>query len=270
MLDNLDGFIKALDLQMKSALNLQQVAVAAPKPEDEQLYCPKCSGFRRMKIIALHPHGIASRVWKQRNQSQLRNIPAFEIQPIENEQPSMFCLSCTQCDDRFTALIYVGPKGAELAIFSVSAGGLTTRNTDKNVAYFLDQAYKCQGGGAITGAIVMYRAALEQLLTQQGYPTKNLANKIKSLEEDIKNGYGSGHKWVHEIDVGFLKVIKDLGNESIHVNSGDTDTLAIIDAKLLAEVQVLFIELLDLVYEKPGQRAERLKMLQDAHSQVKP
>lgn len=269
MLDTLDGFIMAVDSQMRVAHQHLSVEPGPPRnPENENLYCPQCSGFRRMTINALQPHGIAARLWREKNTELIKNNLHVSAS-LEFEHPSMFYMNCTQCDLRFSAFVYVGPKGPQLSIFPVSAGGLSTRNTDKNVAYFLDQAYKCQGGGAITGSIVMYRAALEQLLTEQGYSTSNLANKIKVLEEDMKKGIGSGPKWIHEIDVAFLKVIKDLGNESIHVNSNDTDTLAALDQNLLIEVQVLFVELLDLVYEKPGQRAERLRMLEAAHIKTK-
>ena len=62
-----------------------------------------------------------------------------------------------------------GERGASLALFPHVGGGIATPNTPPKVSYFLDQAYKAQGGGAITAAVVMYRAALEQILKNQGF-----------------------------------------------------------------------------------------------------
>ncbi len=62
-----------------------------------------------------------------------------------------------------------GERGALLALFPHVGGGIATPNTPPKVSYFLDQAYKAEGGSAITAAVVMYRAALEQILKNQGF-----------------------------------------------------------------------------------------------------
>ncbi len=112
----------------------------------------------------------------------------------------------------------------------------------------------------------MYRAALEQLLTEQGFTTNNCANKIKDLEAQI--AAGKSPLWARDFDTQFLKVIKDLGNDSIHVNSGNTDDLAAIDTDLLAVMHTVFTALLDEVYERPARKAQNLKALQSKQSQT--
>ncbi len=96
------------------------------------------------------------------------------------------------------------------------------RLTLQRMYYYLDEAYKAQCGGATSAAIVMYRAALEQLLTEQGFAVDNCAKKIQALEANAP-------RWADNIEPEILKVVKDLGNDAIHVNSGDTHDLAVID-----------------------------------------
>jgi hypothetical protein len=254
MLDNISDFTAAVEPLMGENNPLRVAKL------NGEMYCPSCQDVRRMEITPISQGQVVKYLWNQ-------NVFGQGLNPA-TLNPSTFVLQCLQCETRFSVLLYMGPTGANIAIFPTSVGGLATQNTPKDVAFFLDQAYKAQAGGATTAAVLMYRAALEQLLTDQNYSKKNITDKIKDLEVDIQNG--SGPTWVHNIDSEFLRVIKDLANEGIHVNSGDTSTLAALDERLLAELHIVFVDLLDEVYEKPIRKADKLKLLKQAHSQVKP
>lgn len=272
MLDNLDEFIEATTPIMRKIMGWDSYSISTHlETEGGDLYCPKCQGPRRVKIIGLRAHGLALHLWGIKK-SMLAVGPggqkAVQEKPISDIEPSLFHLECLQCKSRFTVVIYSGLNSGNMAVFPNTTGGLATKNTPKNVRYFLDEAYKAQAGGAVTGAVLLYRAALEQLLTEQSYKKQNITDKIKELEENVKSG--TGPKWVHDIDSAYLRVIKDLANEGIHVNSGDTDTLKSFDSNLLADIQLIFVDLLDLVYEKPIRKAEKLKQLQSIQKEANP
>ena len=57
---------------------------------------------------------------------------------------------------------------------------------------------------------------------------------------------------------------RNLGNAATHTNQGDVSKQQVFEAGLIREVQVLFIELLDEIYEQPEQRKGRLAALKRA------
>lgn len=128
--------------------------------------------------------------------------------------------------------------------------------------YYLDQAYKCQMIGANSACISMYRAALEQILYNDGYKKGMLQTKIENLEKAIKNH--TAKEWTKNIDEELFKYIKDLGNGSIHPNNGDVSKQKTFDDKLMIIIDMLFKEFLDAIYEKPIQEKNRKDLLQNA------
>lgn len=280
MLDDLNDLLEALGPLLMPEF-IEGELRHPIETEDGDMFCPPCQQPRRMKITARVKSGIAARLYEfkyPQQRTSIENIGMFttttshvqsrdkNVLDLYGAEPSLFWLQCVQCKSHYSALIYKGPKGASLAIFPEEHGGLSSLHTPKNVAYYLDEAYKAQCGGAVTAAILMYRAALEQLLTEQGFTTNNCANKIKDLEARIAAGTAPG--WTRDFDTQFFKVIKDLGNDSIHVNSGDTDDLAALDSALLADIHTVFTTLLDEVYERPARKAQKLKALQSKQSQT--
>lgn len=179
--------------------------------------------------------------------------------------PSLFSFTCVQCGATFTVVIYQGPDGPSLAVLPSSRGGLTTPNTAPGVAYYLDQAHRAQSVGANSAAVAMFRGALEQLLFEQGYKTGMAGAKIAQLCKDIEAG--SAPKWALELETDFLKVLKELGDGSIHPNDGDVTRQAVLDNDLIARVQETFAMLLFLVYEAPKKKGELLSNLR-AKAQV--
>ena len=173
--------------------------------------------------------------------------------------PAMYLLGCLQCRHTITVIVHNGPSGLELVALPSTYGGLSTPHTPPAVAYYLDQAQRAQSVGALSGAIAMYRSALEHLLFEQGFQQRMLGPKIAALE-----AAQPPPRWRSDLDDDYLTVINRLGNWAIHPNDGEISKQTVFDADLLREVQALFSELLDLVYERPQQRTGRLARLRAA------
>ncbi|MGE0871655.1 MAG: DUF4145 domain-containing protein [Kofleriaceae bacterium] len=171
-------------------------------------------------------------------------------------------VECRECHTSGYCLLFTGPQGGDLAYHWPVLGGLTTPNTPPGVAYYLDQAARSESACARSAAMAMYRAALEHLLFEQGYQDGMLHQKLTALQRDIDAK--TAEKWALDIDPGFLRVIKDLGNGAIHPNGGDHTKQEAIDATLLDDVRETVRELLDVVYEEPLRRANRLSNLRSA------
>lgn len=73
--------------------------------------------------------------------------------------------------------------------------------------------------GAYTGAVAMYRTALENLLYDKGYKKGTLKDKIDAFEKNKKNG--TAEIWADVVDENILDKIRDLGNWAVHSNKGD-------------------------------------------------
>jgi len=71
------------------------------------------------------------------------------------------------------------------------------------------------------------------------------------------------------LDTEFLTVIKDLGNSSIHPEDDDISKQSAIDTLLYVRVAQTFQELLDLVYEVPVRKVERLSDLRSESAALK-
>ena len=69
--------------------------------------------------------------------------------------------------------------------------------------------------------------------------------------------------WAMEIDIDYIKAIKEIGNSSIHPNEGDIEKQKEIDQKLLNIVDIIFSELLDKIYEQPNRSKRNLEILYD-------
>lgn len=214
------------------------------------LYCPGCGDFRRMRVTLI--------TWVNNGEpiTQIKDTAKALLHNI-------YKLSCLQCEATFTSVIYPGVSGPALAILPGILGGMGTPNTPTSVRYYLDQAHKSQAMSAHSAAMAMFRAALDQLMFEQGYTEKGkmLGSKIRQLEEEIASG--KGPEWARDLDPSFLRVLNNLGSGSIHPNDGDITKQDAIDAELLGDVQTTFAELLHLVYERKAERNARLTKLRE-------
>jgi hypothetical protein len=185
-------------------------------------------------------------------------------QASNDPSPALFMAACLECRSRLTLVVYKGPSGTQLVALPEVYGGLSTPHTPAGVSYYLDQAERAKSVGALSAAVVMYRAALEQLLHEQGVEGGMLGSRLETLEKT-----DTPPAWRDQLDPAYLSVINKLGSAAVHVNDGDVGQQAIFDEQLLLEVRELFTELLDLVYERESQKASRLARLQEAASSIK-
>jgi len=204
MLENLDDLITFLE---RGHIIIDE-GVAS---HHGQIHCSSCGDSRRVYISELY------------TPIRFSNIKHWQPAHAKAQlSPSLLTYECVQCSAKFTALIYKGPSGPELAISPETYGGLSTPNTADSVKYYLDQAaHRSQSVGAFSAAIAMYRGALDNLLFDQGFEEGTCGIKLKHLE--AKKGKGSAPKWADEINPNRLKVLKKLGDGAIHPNDGNVE-----------------------------------------------
>lgn len=180
---------------------------------------------------------------------------------LEKTYPLIYELTCLQCKSKAYLIVYKKEKEFKSVIIYEKAGGCSSKNAPEGVKYYLNQAYQARIIGAESASMSMYRAAMDFLLFDQGYTTGMLGKKIENLEEDINNK--KAPKWAMEIDIDYIKAIKEIGNSSIHPNEGDIEKQKEIDQQLLNIVDIIFSELLDKIYEQPNRSKRNLEILYD-------
>ncbi len=189
----------------------------------------------------------------------------------EQVAPAVFTMLCVQCRMRFTALLFAGPDGFELAVFPGVRGGLSTPHTPAGVAYYLDQAQRSESAGSYSAAMAMYRSALEHLLFEQGFAVRMLGPKIAALEDAIAGAQGAAPApaWGRDLDPRFLTVMNRLANAAIHPgDDGGIERQRVLDSQLIQQVKITFAEILLLVYEREHETQARLQALEAALDEI--
>lgn len=137
---------------------------------------------------------------------------------------------------------------------------------ERRRAFYLDQAARCHSVGAHSAAVTMFRSALEWLLEDQGFAERNARAETGSPIQGHRQRYRSrmgfgigprvppGHQGVRKYGYAHqCGEIVDAGH-----NAGDLTKQDQLDATLYRKVETTFTELLDVIYEKPRRRQERL------------
>lgn len=220
-----------------------------PYSFESDLFCPKCGERRKCSVeIAGYPCTI------------IKNEDKKEFQKL----PIVYRAKCFQCDKEAILVLYEGPEKTELAVLRNTYGGGVTENTPEEVKYYIDQASRSRMMGALSASMAMYRSALEWILYEQGYVEGMLGKKIDKMEEDIKNG--EGPNWIKILSTEMITAIKNIGNSSMHTNNGEISKQKVISKELLEVIDIVFAELLDIIYEAPKKRESALKKLKDAEN----
>jgi hypothetical protein len=251
------GFFIGKCVEHAGAFVLQGASGYARTFQAGDLYCPGCGAPRRMVIWP------RSRIQSATGGAGGLNLADTSINAIAAQlAPAVFTLRCVQDDTAFTALVFGGPEGYELAIFPMRRGGLATEHSPDGVAFYLDQAQRAQSTGANSAAVAMYRAALEHLLFEQGYTVRMLGPKLEALTKDIKNS--TAKKWALDLNPAYLTVVNKLAAGAIHPGDGDVSTQAAFDREILTQLQVTMSELVQVVYEREHEEKSRLEALEAA------
>ena len=258
MIDNVDGMVEAIVLnsQMQSCISNGETEVnhqSMASNYEEELFCPVCGASRRQKV------------------EKYNYYQGFEIiepgHKIEFKQfPIVHIATCLQCGIKTTLVLYEGPEQLELAVLRNAYGGCVTENTPIEIKYYLDQAYRSRMVSALSASMAMYRSALEWILYEQGYENGLLGAKLIKLEEDINNN--NAPKWANDMPVELLTAIKNIGNGAMHTNGGDISKQQEIDTDLIELVDVVFAELLDVIYEQPIRRNKNIQKLKSAATKL--
>lgn len=238
---------------------------APPSFRAGNVYCAKCGDYRRVEA---RPLSIPSKVDALLESRTPRPFgPSLSPRGVERDEflaalaKASYQLNLLVCDAEFYLTVFNGPTGIEILILSSSLGGLGTPHTPLNVSYYLDQAHRAAGVGANSAAVSMYRSAVEMILHQQGYIQKMLGPKVAAVQLDKTNG--SGPVWIGRVDVAVLDVLGRLGNAAVHPNNGDVAAQALLDSKLLFDIQEAIRVVLQEIYEIPLARAQTLERLKN-------
>lgn len=285
-LDDLNDLRRAIDDHPRSAL-VGQDGIGWDSPMREGgMYCPHCRVENRMDLFLRDgvlvpvpktpparpqiPPGLAAVNLKQTEQIRLHQhdgmVKVYERQMADRYVPMLLTAVCVTCRHRTTLVLYPSSQGPALAILPASGHGQVTANTPAAVAYYLQEAGRSHALGANSAAVAMYRAALENLLFDQGFVRGMLAQKLAELELAIQKG--EAPSWIQRVDSEYLEIIKRLGNLAIHPNDGDISKQSLLDANLVRVLQVVFSELLDAVYEAPMRDQMRKSALRAAISPI--
>ena len=221
------------------------------------IYCGQCRGLRRVRI--------SGSVWFDLKGLVYPGIGlSLKVRFLTTPVPALFRYACIQCDAAWSVLVYPAQGDLRLALLPVhfGVGGIASANTPEGVAYCLDQAARCHSISANSAAMTMFRSALEWVLEEQGFKDRMLGPKLAALDQAIAKG--SAPPWASEIDPEYLKVIKDLGNFATHTNAGDLTKQETLDSQLYRKVELTFLELLDVIYDRPVRKAQLLAELKEA------
>lgn len=229
---------------------------------DDKLYCSVCAKDRTVKIDVLVHTGPLTRLVRSKLKTSKTTIDTSEW------GPSLLIFTCEQCGLHINGLVYDERSGTthdtRVVLFPSKAGGLSTPHTPSAVKHFVDEAYKCQCVGATGAAVEMYRAALEQLLHEEGYQTGMLGAKIQALEAD--RVAGTAKPWAADLDTDMLTVLRKLGNYVAHPKT--LEALQELDSDTILGVQEVFQFLLADVYERTKEQEKLLSSLHDMHKRT--
>jgi hypothetical protein len=85
------------------------------------------------------------------------------------------------------------------------------------------------------------------------------------LAARIEAAIAKAPPWLRQLDEGLMHALRGLGNQAVHVRgAGDLSQQAVMDRHLVQDAELLFIDVLDEVYEVPARRDERRRRVLDA------
>ncbi len=227
------------------------------------IYCSSCSAKRKMDIRLLHVrYGV-------RQVGINSMFPGGTTPTLELMNPTLLSYKCSQCNNDYTVLFYKGSEGNSLLMLPSQQDSFATPNTPEAVKYYLGQAFKSYSVAAFSASVAMFGTALEHILYEFGYNERMLGKKIEMLKKDKKEKNLQAPKWVLEIEEEYLDVINKLGCGARHVNDGDIKKQSILDTEMVNALKDLFIDLLDVIYEKPIREKTRKAKLDTAASILK-
>ena len=241
----------------------------------EQIYCPNCGGLRKHNLCLKYDSYTGTGAFNEMshmsilgrckrdsnaptNYEEFKNFVYKNL--VETKRIILILGCCLQCENEVVINIYNENDEINMVKLYECGGGTATQNTPESVKYYLDEAFKCKTMGAYTGAVAMYRTALENLLYDKGYQKGMLKDKIKAFEKEKEDN--TAPRWADVVDEDILDKIRDLGNWAVHPNKGDiTKQQHLQDEELIECLDDVFKYLLDEIYEKEIKKSSLLETL---------
>lgn len=223
-------------------------------------FCTRCGDFRRMVLVAhercdrLNPRAIERKRSTLKAMNQARDPVAFALAG----PPPVFSATCLQCETRVPLVVDAGPP-VSVVVLGGSTPGLATANTPPGVAFYLEQAYRARTRGAFTAAVAMYRVALEHLLQAQGFEGRTLHDRVEAA-------VAAKPVWIDHLDDQLMHALRELGNRALHANGGDVSQVESLDRELVREIENLFADVLNEIYEVPARREARREQFRQARA----
>ena len=246
-------------------------------PSKEEIYCPKCGDSRKYEFRVAFDNSennryapplpnnsvqsILTKCKEDYEGSDYKKFKEYVYKAIVLKRGRILITGkCLQCENDVNIIIYNENDEISMVKLFKCGSGVATKNTPYSVKYYLDEAYKCKTMGAYTGAVAMYRTALENLLYDNGYEKGTLADKIETFEKDKQNG--NAKRWADVVDEDILDKIRDLGNWAVHPNKGDISKQQHLqDEELIECLDDIFKYMLEEIYEKEINRNKLLDTL---------
>ena len=244
-LDNPENLLNALALACKDRYSSD-----SQYPKLGSIFCPSCCDEVTVNVLLSHMRlTIGQAILAQMSGNVISGMSYGDTRAYSPTAtaPSLFTYCCVNCPTKFHAVLFRRNQSMQLIVIPSSAGGLGTPATPAAIKYFVDQAFSAQTATALSAAICMYRAALEQILHDQGY-TGKLPKKVNDLNEDFKNK--TGKEWVRKVNPEALQIIKDVADTQAHAGDGTTE----LETGFMEAVQEVFRLLLAIIYEQPHTR----------------
>ena len=227
MNENIDKLTHETFIKINDKVNEKKVWYNSDLITENEFYCTNCLDDRKMKVINV----------KMRENRNSNVYDTFE-EGFQRNLPLVYELECLQCKSKACLIIQKMNNEVKDIILYEKNGGCASKNSPEGVKYYLNEAKLSKQIGANSASMAMYRAALDFLLYEQGYTEGMLGKKIE-------------------------KIIKDIGNSSIHPNDGEIKRQEEIDERLLNLVDIVFSELLDKIYEQPIRSKKNLEILEN-------
>lgn len=228
-----------------------------------RLWCPHCRMQNRFWMqpehLTINPHHTKTQFQGHYSAHGCPTWQNIKSNP-EDLKGSQFRFHCASCHTKAIALIAIVSSRFSVLVFFEKNSSIATPNTPENIKYYLEQAYQCYVMKAYSATLAMFRTALDALLFNAGFKKGMVGQKIGELETAISAG--NAPRWAMDLDTAFLKVLKDLGNSSLHISSEDISAEKNIDDVLVQHIELVFMEILENAYERDALRASRLEKLQ--------
>jgi hypothetical protein len=179
---------------------------------------------------------------------------ACDARTLVYEPEAVVCLEleCRQCQGLFFLVWYkMTDKTARTVLLQRFTDSVFSPNAPPEVAYYCEQARLGRSVGANSAAVVMFRAAIEQVLADKGCTARTCGGKLAELEKDLEKGNPKAD-WAKSLDTELIRQMKIIGDGGTH---GDAKAIVAYDGEMVDVAEVVVRAVLHFVYEAPKRKS---------------